>query len=140
MYSREATTKRNRTTLYLLLAGGAVLVIPLLILLYLRFAETASSGLETASHPFASRESVADRIKAAQTPAPSVLPPNALAGAAGSAQSKNAASATVSDSLGFIKIMGIQENGSALLLDFQDEIPDCLRRFRIQVGRRLIHE
>jgi hypothetical protein len=30
----------------------------------------------------------------------------------------------VAEYLGFVKIMGIKEDGPALLLDFQDEIPD----------------
>ena len=103
MDSREEATKRNRITLYLLLAGGAVLLIPLLVLFYLRSTEASSPNPDAASHPFAPRERVGDRIKAAQTPAPAILPPNTLAGAAGPAQTQNAASASVSDSLGFIK-------------------------------------
>jgi hypothetical protein len=103
MDTREEATKRNRITLYLLLAGGAILVIPLLILLYLRSSETSSSGPNAAFHPFAHRESVADRIKAAQTPAPAVLPSNLPAGTAGPVQSQNSASEPQPESLGLIK-------------------------------------
>ncbi len=103
MDAKEETTKRNRITLYLLLAGGAILLIPLLILLHLRSTEISSSNLDAASHPFTPRERVTDRIKAAQTPAPEVLPPDTLAGTTGSAQTRNASSSGVSDSLGFVK-------------------------------------
>ena len=103
MDAKEESVKRNRITLYLLLAGGAVLMIPLLVLLYLRATEAASGGPDAASHPFAHRENLADRVKAAQTPAPPPVPQNALAGAVGMSQPQNASQGQVPDSMSFIK-------------------------------------
>jgi hypothetical protein len=103
MDANEEALKRKRVTVYLLVAGGAVLLIPLLILLYIRSADKSSSNPNYFSHPFAPRENVADRIKAAQTPAAAVLPANGSAAAAGASQSQAASTAAVSDSLGFIK-------------------------------------
>jgi hypothetical protein len=74
-----------------------------LILLYVRSAEKSSSRPNYFSHPFAPRENVADRIKAAQTPAPAAPPASGSVAAAGTSQSQTASSAPVSDSLGFIK-------------------------------------
>jgi hypothetical protein len=103
MDAQEEATKRDRVTLYLLLAGGAILVIPLLVLLYLRSSGASSADPDAVAHHFAPRENVADRIKAAQTPAPSVLAANTQPGTAGMPMTQTAASASVADSLGFIK-------------------------------------
>jgi hypothetical protein len=100
---KEESIKRNRITLYLLLAGGAVLMIPLLVLLYIRATEAASGGPDAASHPFAHRENLSDRIKAAQTPAPPPGAQSSLAGAVGMPQPQNASQGQVPDSMGFIK-------------------------------------
>jgi hypothetical protein len=98
MDAKEEAAKRALLTRYLLLAGGAILVIPLLIILYLRSTETSSANPGGFSHPFAHRERVSDRIKAALTPAPASLPAPAAV-----QQALNAAAASASDSLGFIK-------------------------------------
>jgi hypothetical protein len=95
MDSKEEATKRNRITLYLLLAGSAVLLVPLLVLLYLRSTEGGPGSGDAAARAFARRANRADRIKAAQAPAPDIL-----GGAAGGA---SGGSAAPGDSLGFVK-------------------------------------
>ncbi|MDD5629675.1 MAG: hypothetical protein PHU21_11460, partial [Elusimicrobia bacterium] len=102
MDAKEEATKRNRTTLYLLFAGAAILLVPLLYLLYLRSQETGAGDPNVSSHPFAPRRSSTDRIKAAQTPAPPMTPQSSLTGAPGAAPAQ-AAGAPGSDSLGFVK-------------------------------------
>ncbi len=82
MDSKEEAVKRSRLTLYLLLAGSAVLLVPLLILLYLRSTEGGASGADAGARAFARRENRADRINAAQTPAPAIMDASAAEAAA----------------------------------------------------------
>jgi len=90
MDAKEESVKRSRITLYLLLAGGTILMIPLLVLLHIHAKEASSGGPDAAAHPFAHRENLADRIKAAPTPAPPM-------------QAQNASQGRATDSLGFVK-------------------------------------
>ena len=104
--SEDPVIQRNRRTLYLIMAGAASLLIPLLGVLYIRMGDTpATMTPGNIPHAFARRATQADRIKAASTPAPpvSMVPVAGPAATARAPGTQAAPSASGGDSLGFIK-------------------------------------
>ena len=80
-------TERRRRTLYLLLGCALSLLIPLLIVLYIRMSESPAAGPGTVRPDFAPRQNWREKVRPAEIPAPMAKSPTAPAG----------------DSLGFIK-------------------------------------
>ena len=80
--AEDQLLRRNRRTMFLILAGAACLLVPLAGLLYIRLSETPVSTIAgSVTHPFERRASPIDRSRPAMTPAPS---PDATPSAANS--------------------------------------------------------
>ncbi len=78
--AEDQLLRRNRRTMFLILAGAACLLVPLAGLLYIRLSETPVSTIAgSVTHPFERRASPIDRSRPAMTPAPF---PDATPGAA----------------------------------------------------------
>ena len=108
MATEEEEAKRDKRSLYLLIAGVAGLLLPLIAVAYMRMREASVPAGATTGGVFENRgEGARNRIKAALTPAPASSMPTALsspAPTAAAAPADPAAPARKSfDSIGFIK-------------------------------------